>query len=180
MKNLRDALKNKLEEDIAMDWKSMIALIFGTFILLAPGGSRTTSAAPAPQACSLLTQAQVSAAASIALDVGKESGALDCQWSEPGKGAIGKGVLLHVLGPVGSLSPAERFNTIKTPLPMKGIVKTPVSGVGDDAVYITMSGRSELTVKKGDSVFQIKVYGFPDEEAKAKEKTLAQNVLAKL
>jgi hypothetical protein len=41
----------------------------------------------------------------------------------------------------------------------------------------------ELTVKKGNSVFQIRIQGFPRNQAspiEAKEKTLALDVLAKL
>jgi hypothetical protein len=158
--------------------KFKLWLFIAVFLSFAIGDVRTAHAAPQP--CSLLTQAQVSAAVGIALSPGKESGTLDCQWSEPGKTFTGKGVLIHVLGPVGSLTPAQRFNTIKMPVPIKGLTKTPVSGIGDDAVYVTTSGHTELTVKKGDSVFQVRVYGLPDEEAKAKEKTLAQDALAKL
>ena len=39
---------------------------------------------------------------------------------------------------------------------------------------------TELAVKKGDVVFEIKVHGFPAAVAKTKEKALAQPVLAKL
>jgi hypothetical protein len=159
--------------------KPTLAVFLGALFTFGAGSTRPAYAVP-PQPCSLLTQAQVSAAVGVALDAGKESGALDCQWSEPGKSLTGKGVLLHILGSVGSLTPAQRFETIKTPLPIKGVTKSPISGVGDDAVYLTTSGRTELTVKKSDSVFQIRVYGLPEEEIKAKEKTLAQDVLAKL
>ncbi len=57
--------------------------------------------------------------------------------------------------------------------------KTPVSGLGDDALYVETSGAA-LYVKKGDFVFQIRIHGFPLEEIKAKEKTLAVDVMAKL
>lgn len=154
--------------------------VLAALFVFAIGGARAAYAAP-PQACSLLTQAQVSAAVGVALGPGTESGALnDCRWSEPGKPLASKGVLLYVLGPVGGLTPAQRFNTIKTPLPVKGITKTPVSGIGDDAVYGTIGPRTELTVKKGDFVFQIMIYGLSGEVVKAKEKSLAQEVLAKL
>ncbi|MGH7744724.1 MAG: hypothetical protein ACREQ5_07915 [Candidatus Dormibacteria bacterium] len=160
--------------------KFRVSLIVATLLTFAIGSARTAYAAP-PQACSLLTQAQVSVAVGVLLGPGKEAGALnDCQWSEPSKPLAVKGVELYVLGPVGSLTPAQRFDTIKMPLPVKGITKTPVSGVGDDAVYGTIGPRTELTVKKGDSVFQIRVYGLPEEDTKAKEKALAQDVLAKL
>ena len=97
--------------------------------------------------------------------------------SQPGAGVGGKGVLIEILGPMGSKTPVDRFNTVKMPVPR--IVKTPVSGLGDDAVYVETSGAA-LYVKKGDFVFQIRVHGFPLEEIKAKEKTLAVDVMAKL
>jgi hypothetical protein len=50
---------------------------------------------------------------------------------------------------------------------------------GDDAVYVETS-RAALYVKKGSFVFQIRVQRFPLEQIKAKERTLAQDVLAKL
>lgn len=79
---------------------------------------------------------------------------------------------------MGSLTPVERFENAKAPVPR--IAKTPVSGVGDDAVYVTTGMTTSMYVKKGSSVFQIIVFGFPAEEAKTMEKTLAQDALAKL
>jgi hypothetical protein len=56
-----------------------------------------------------------------------------------------------------------------------------VTGLGDAAYYATTPGIGiTLTVRKGASVFQVRVTGFPADEAKAKEKTLAGEVLAKL
>jgi hypothetical protein len=135
---------------------------------------------PPTDPCSLLTSAQVSAAFGVTVGAEKETGGLDCQWSQPGEGLAGKGALLHLLGTVGRLTPVDQFNTTKMPLPIKGVTKTPVSGVGDDAVYVTTGALTGLTVRKGNSVFQIRVYGFPPEQIKAKEKTLALEVLARL
>ena len=87
-------------------------------------------------------------------------------------------MLLTILEPIGNLTPVDRFNAAKTPVP--GVVKTPVGGLGDDAVYGGNKFRVTLTVKKGNSAFEIMVSGFPVEESKAKEKELAEGVLAKL
>ena len=66
-------------------------------------------------------------------------------------------------------------------MPTGNITKTPVSGIGDDAVYGTTKGvATVLTVKKGDQVFVVRVIGFSEDETKAKEKTLALDVLSKL
>jgi len=70
-------------------------------------------------------------------------------------------------------------STVKAPVPFGRVIKTPVSGLRDDAGYVETSGAS-LYVKKCGFVFQVRVQGFSLEQIKAKEKTLALNVLAKL
>jgi hypothetical protein len=80
---------------------------------------------------------------------------------------------------MGSRTPTDRFNTAK--MPVQGITKTPVSGVGDDAVSVTTPGvGTGLIFRKGASAFDVRVYGFPLDEIKAKEKTLALDLIAKL
>ena len=66
-------------------------------------------------------------------------------------------------------------------MPNAKITKTPVTGVGDDAVFGTTQGiGTVLTVKKGDIVFVVHVFGFPDDQTQAKEKALALQILPKL
>ena len=103
-----------------------------------------------------------------------------CGWEVPGqKGIDRKRVVLSIYTQMGSRTPVDRFNTAKTPI--KGITKTPVSGVGDDAIYATAPGfGTGLIFKKGASAFDLRVYGFPLEQIKEKEKTLALDVIAKL
>jgi hypothetical protein len=51
----------------------------------------------------------------------------------------------------------------------------------DDAFYITTPGiGTALMIKKGSSVIQMRVYGFPVDQIKEKEKTLAQDAVPKL
>jgi hypothetical protein len=163
-----------------MNSKLRVRLIVATLSVFGVG-SVGLYAAPPTDACSLLTDAQVSTA--LGAPVKREPASPDhkvlCVWSTPGE-IHKKGVQVDIVEPMGTLTPAQRFETFKTPVPVKGITKTPVSGLGDDAVYGQTGQFTELTVKKGDFVFQIKVNGFPVEEVKAKEKTLAQDVLAKL
>jgi hypothetical protein len=141
-------------------------------------------AAPATDACALLTQAQVTAAIGVPMGPGQSSGSSPsmCVWYEPGGSAAkpsAKRVLLDVFGQMGSLTPVDRFNNGKTPI--KGIKKNPVSGVGDDAYSIVTPGIGPgLNVKKGNSAFQIRVYGSTPDQIEALEKTLAQAVAAKL
>jgi hypothetical protein len=78
-----------------------------------------------------------------------------------------------------SILTLDSFSHEKTPL--KGIVETQAPGLGDDAHYMTTPGLGTgLSVKKGNFAFKIRVYGFPDETLKQKERDLAQEVLAKL
>ena len=158
---------------------SRLPLILWSLSLLVSCGAQRAYSAPPEDACSLLTAAQVSAALGVSVEASKPADKSICEWSQQGAAAFrGKAVLLTIIEPIGNLTPADRFNAAKMPVP--GVVKTPVSGLGDDAVYGGNKFRVALTVKKGNSAFEIMVSGFPVEESKAKEKALAQDVLAKL
>jgi hypothetical protein len=146
-------------------------------------GTHLLIAAPAAgDACSLLSQAELSAALGISVAAGHHIGPGNalCGWNQPDDtNHTGKGGLLTLYRTVGKLTPVERFENGK--LPVQGIAKTPVSGIGDDAYYIDTPGLGiGLNVKKGSSAFQIRVYGFSEDETKAIESGLAQAILAKL
>jgi predicted GNAT family acetyltransferase len=149
-------------------------LVIGSVTLL-PADQKSTDA------CSLLTQDQVSAALGVSVTAGAhpvESMRYECDWSEPGKAIQGKHVMLNIMGQMGSLTPAQRFENAKAPV--RGITKTPLTGVGDDAYYIVAGTRVTLNVKRGSSVIQIIVTGVPAEQGQAIAKTLAQNAVTKL
>ena len=128
-------------------------------------------------ACTLLTQAQVTAALGTPMDAGARvvpSVPRLCGWSEPGGATIdNKRVTL-------TLSTTRTHDAGKQPY--QGITKTPVGGIGDDAYYVTASGLgTALNVKKGGQAFSLSVKGkFTVDQVKAMEKTLALEVLAKL
>src|SRR5262245_60257568 len=131
------------------------------------------------EACTLITQAQVSAALEIPVNAGVPiSRPSSCQW-------IGKGrfTTLTIIQPRGGKSPIESFNAGKAST-MPGITVEPVSGVGDDAYYVYFSNTTRaglgLVVKKGSSAFEIRVYGFDIDKAKPVAKTLCQSVAGKL
>jgi hypothetical protein len=155
--------------------KSCTVPVCGVFVAIALWNAPVVNAAPPKDACSLITSAQVSTALGFGIGSGKALGPHDCQFGEPG--ARAKTVLVEILGPMGKLTPVDRFNTAKTPIGK--IVKTPVSGLGDDAVYVETSGAT-LYVRKGDFVFLIRISGLPLDESKAKEKLLALDALANL
>ena len=135
-----------------------LKLVLITAALSVCAGGNAAYAAPPSDACSLVTAAQVSTALGITVGAaGKGSVPHDCDWSQPGAALGGKGVRVEILGSMGSMTPVDRFNTVKMPVPR--IVKTPVSGLGDDAVYVETFGAA-LYVKKGDFVFQIRSMDF--------------------
>jgi hypothetical protein len=133
----------------------------------------------AGDACSLLTQMQVSTALGAAVAAGTPiSGPSSCQWFGKGKFAT-----LTLTQALAGKSPVERFNTGKRSA-LPGITIEPVSGVGDDAYYVYLANSTRaglgLVVKKGSSAFEVRVYGFDVNEAKPVAKTLTQTVAGKL
>jgi len=135
------------------------------------------STAAEPVGCAVLTQSQIGAATGAAMGEGKPIARPGtCQWFGPGKI-----VTLTINVPRAGKSPVDQFNDGKKALP--GVTTEPVSGVGDDAYYVFYAGSNRagcgILVKKGTSVFEIRVYGFDLDKAKPVAKALAQNAAAK-
>jgi hypothetical protein len=144
------------------------------FALAFLAGWMNLGAAPPPSPCSLLTQDQVNAVLGLSAK-GGSGDAKTCNWSEP-TGAPGRKKIVVV-----AWQDAKEFASAKAPTSSPNLVKTPVTGIGDDAVYVTVTNvTTTLTVKKGDVYFEVHVYGFGDADTKAAEKTVALDVLAKL
>jgi hypothetical protein len=171
------------QEEHDMNWKSKVAILSAFSFTFALGGMRAAYAAPPTDACSLLTAAQVSALLGVTVGTGEKilpNSTTMCGWEAPGQKSLDrKRVVLSIYTQIGSMTPVQRFNTAKTPI--KGISKEPVAGVGDDAFSATTPGLGTgLIFRKGDAAFDLRVYGFPLDQVKAKEKTLALDVLANL
>lgn len=149
-------------------------------LFLSAAAVTSINAAPPSDACSLLTQAQVSSILGMPVDAGQHlipNSSSICGWGKTGPAE--KRVVLSIYTQIGHLTPVDRFNAAKTPF--KGVTKTPVSGVGDDAISATTPGfGTGLIFRKGDAAFDLRVYGFPLDQLNAKEKTLALDVIAKL
>lgn len=161
-----------------MHSKAMTVPVIGALFILCAGGSPRAGAAPPDDACSLLTQNQVNAVLGTTVEPGQHmlhNNTHLCGWTEPGGPSPShKHVVL-------AMKNANTFAIGK--LPVKGIILTPVSGIGDDAYYATTPAfGTGLSFKKGSYAFNIRVYGtrFSTDQVKAKEKTLAQDVLSKL
>lgn len=165
-----------------MNSKLTIAAILGIILTFALGATRTTYAAPPADACSLLTTAQVSAVLGVPV-VSKGLGPKVCMWSQTGAkpGSTLRRVDLVILIMQGYTLAKTVAKTANAPTSM-----TPVRGLGDDAYYLAGASGSqymEIRVKKGSVAFGIRVHRsrtFSVDQVKAKEKTLALDVLAKM
>jgi hypothetical protein len=171
------------QEEIVRSHTSL-SITIGAVLLLTFGGP--VSASPTTSdACSLLTQTQVSGVLGVSVNAGVHSTGdpaitqLNCQWLQSAPSASNsKRVSVDIFGAVQNRTPADRFESAKSAV--RGVTQTPVSGVGDEAFYNESRVNTILYVKKGSFVFQIIVVGYPADQVKPLEKTLAQAVISKL
>jgi len=134
--------------------------------------TQVRAAAEPTIACALLTTAQIGAATGATVGAGSPiARPTSCQWM-----GQGKTVTLTINQPRAGKSPVDQFNAGKA---NKIVTTEPVAGVGDDAFYVFFPGTTRagcgLVVKKGSSVFEIRVYGFELSQAKTVSKALARN-----
>lgn len=154
-----------------------VKFAIAAIVAFAAVSASAVTAAPPSDACTLLTKEQVGEALGVAIQPGEHivpNVATACGWAPPGGPSMAGRKL------VVSIKPVKYFDTGKTP--MEGITKAPAAGIGDDAYYTTAGGfGTNLSVKKGDFAFTVALHGdFPADQIKAKEKALAQLILAKL
>jgi hypothetical protein len=139
-----------------------------------------TALAPAARAapsdaCALLTPAQVGAALGAPVEAGKPITPTDhkvCTW------AGGKAGFVTLM-----LQTAQSFDAARRQAPdLAGAVSvTPVSGLGDGAMFVGMGDNTGLVVKKGAVSFKVAVYQHTTIDKKqAAEKILAAQALARL
>ena len=155
--------------------RSIVVTTALSLLLLCAG---SLLAAEPTVACTLLTQAQIGAATGATVGAGSPIAApTSCQWS--GQGKI---VTLTINKPRGGKSPVDQFNDGKT-RKLPGVTTESISGVGEDAYYVYFTGQNRagcgVVVKKGNSVFEVRLYGFDLSQAKTVSKTLAQDAAAK-
>ena len=145
-------------------------------IFIAGAATPPANAAPPDDACSLLTQAQVSAAVSVSVGAGAYQGTYKktCTWNAVSPATKSAKYITLVLEGLDAYQAGKLA-------PVKTIVVTPISGIGDDAYYLAVGPNVGLIVKKGNVAFKVAVYGdIPIENKQAMEKTLAQQVVSKL
>ncbi len=122
-------------------------------------------------ACSLLTQAQVSAAVGAQVGAGQwvtPTFKATCTWT-----ASGKIITLMT-------EDTNTYQAGKSPL-SPAMKITPASGIGDDAYYVTTGTIVMLYTKKGSVAFKTSVYSkLPLDTLMKMESTLAQQVASEL
>ena len=111
---------------------------------------------------------QVSSALKMKATPGKRVVPTLCEWDAGGRKLT-----------VGFLSASAWEQTKALRESMKGIARTSISGLGEEAVFAATPMTNTLQVKKGGAVLDIHLYGFAPDQAKAKEIALAQSALDK-
>lgn len=165
-----------------MSSKSKVRMFFLVSFIFSLSSLPAAYAVPPADACSLLTPAQVSAVLGVPA-ASKALGTKACIWAQTDAkpGSPRRRVDLVILIMQGY---TQGYAVAK--MPNSPTSATHVSGLGDDAYYLSMtSGEAmELRVKKGSVAVGIRVEPsgtpFTPDQIKDKEKTLAQDVLAKL
>jgi len=147
---------------------AVIAALYALAILISPSAN-----AASVDACSLLTQAQVSAALGASTDSGSSPSASikdTCKWTAAGPHEYVT-LMFEDLG---------AYEAGKT-APAKTVMVTPVAGVGEAAYFLAVGQNVGLVVKKGNISFKVGVYGrMPIEAKESTEKSLASQVIGRL
>jgi hypothetical protein len=151
---------------------ALFAVIVAVFVFVAGSAPvpRVVVAAAAPPApCSLLTPAEVSDAFGVAVKAGELANPTLCTWAAGGK-------RLTLL-----ITDDKNFAGARQAAGLPDITVDTIPGIGDDAVMTTTGTTfASIMVKKGPVYFMLRVYGFPLDQAKTKEKTLAAAAAKKI
>lgn len=153
--------------------------IVGAAIVMISAAIAPTANAAADDACSLLSSAQVGAAAGVPFGAGTYATAIfkkTCTWMTSGNDPKTAETITLYLQSVDAFESGKRFGGAKS------AAITPVSGIGDDAYYLVIGTTVSIQVKKGNTAFKVTVYtnGISAEKKQAIEKALAQQVVGKL
>lgn len=160
-----------------MRLERIIAISIWALVFSAVGMCAQSQAADASNACSLVTTSQVSAALGGDVAAGEAAVPKKCRWKQKQTGPAGLVADLDLWDP-------KTVESAKATATLTHTTIIPVTGLGDDAFYLSRTQvQSEiLYVRKGSRAFSIHIMGkkLSSEEMRAKEKALAQNVVAKL
>lgn len=145
-----------------------------TQVATGAAAATTTGAPKALEACSLITADEVAAVLGKPVDPGAvpAPGAHSCIFVDSAKATDSVEI---------SITSVADFKPTKKSI--SGLTITQVSGIGDDAYYVSLgAGMVTLNVRKGQTTFatSVRLKGASDTQLMAAEKTLAMSVLGRI
>jgi len=120
--------------------------------------------------CNLLTQDQVSTIVGKTVGAGAPIANTGCSWTTPGTPKVTVTV---------SMQSEKMFDAAKSSN-MPKTTKTPVSGIGDEAVFTGVENFSSLWIRKGTKFLLVRIYGVAVSDAQSKLKALGTAAVSKL
>jgi hypothetical protein len=152
-----------------MELRNSSAVLFSSVVLISLCCSQLAYSDSAP--CDLLTQNQVSTIVGASVGAGSPIANTGCSWRTTGATRV----IVTV-----SMQSEKMFAGAKSSPTAPQETKTPVSGIGDEAIFNGVQNFSSLWVRKGTKFLLVRIYGLPVSEAQTKLKALATNALSKL
>jgi hypothetical protein len=151
--------------------QSRSAIVAVACALVASSAHNAVARPAAIDPCSLLTADQVKAVFGVDIAAGSPISKTSCMWKSTGKTVQMTTVSLQ--------PPGVSWEHLKVALPTAPI--KPLSGVGDDAFYTILGAYAPLAVKKGGTIFIVKIYGVATADKQEEyEKALALDVVKHL
>jgi hypothetical protein len=132
---------------------------------------------PPKDPCTVLTAQEAGVALGATSTAGRHVVATLCEWDASQQTSASHARKLTL----GFLSAAAWEQTKALREQMKGISRSPVADLGEEAVFSTVAGLDlcNLQVKKGSAVLDIHLYGVPADQARSREVTLARAALGR-
>ena len=143
--------------------------------ILASMGAMSSAAAQPQEAC-LLSAAQISAAVKTPVADGAYMGSLKktCTWMAVAAAPRSVKFVTLLLQDTVAFEGGKHLGSDR-------LVVTAVSGIGDDAYFLSVGDQVGLIVKKDDAAFKVTVYAdLPAAAKQSMEKALALNAASKL
>ena len=155
--------------------RSIRRKLLGTLLplFLAVAGARHAAAQAPKPACTLLTPSEIGAQVGAPIGAGESTGTNGCQWIATKQ--VGSALPRATLVFYG----ADAWSGMTANFPR--VTKRDVPGLGDAAVFATTGELTTLSVKKGSTVFVLRVYGVDGATKQmAVERALAGLVLGRM
>jgi hypothetical protein len=151
-----------------MDTRNSSVFLFSSVLVVAFCGSQLAYGDSVP--CDLLTQNQVKTVVGASVSAASPIANTGCSW----KTTSAPNVTVTV-----SMQNEKMFAAAKASTVPK-TTKTPMSGIGDEAIFEGTQSFASLWVRKGSKFLLVRIYGLPVSESQTKLRGLAANAISKL